>query len=364
MTLLLSNEDVEKVLTMEVCLEALETLYREVGEERAVSTPRMDVHLPTLRSQGTDVPMAHYLKTMSGGTPSFGVAALRLTSDIVAWKKVGDLIRREKLPALPGNRWLGLVLLFSSSNGELLAIMNDGVLQRMRVGGTNGLGVKYLARPDCRSAGLFGSGWQAGSQLMALCAVRPMEKIKVYSPTREHREAFAGEMSEKLHVEVIPVDSPDEAARNVDLIITATNSRQPFLKGLWLKPGIHLSCMQRDEAEDDAYEKSDVLVIHTHAMEHNFVSRDLVERHDREGFEVRDHPIPRKIDWARLPTLGDLVARRIQGRTSDEQITCFVNNIGLGAQFAAVGARVYERARAQGLGRELPIDWFVESVHP
>lgn len=364
MPLLLSNEEVEQVLTMEVCLEALETLYREIGDGRAVATPRMDVHLPTSRAGGPQTPMAHYLKTMSGGTPAFGVAALRLTSDIVAWKRVGEFMRREKIPALPGSRWLGLVLLFSSANGELIAIMNDGVLQRMRVGGTNGLGIKYLARPDCRQAGLFGSGWQAGSQLMALRAVRPVERVKVYSPTREHREAFARGMGESLALDLIPVDTPEEAARDVDLLITATNSREPFLSGRWLRPGMHLSCMQRDEAEDDAYEKSDVLVIHTHAMEQNFASRDLTDRHQRDGFELRDHPVARRMDWSRLPTLGDLASGRAAGRTSEAQITCFVNNIGLGAQFAAVGARVYELAHARGLGRELPIDWFVESVHP
>src|SRR4029078_11578599 len=140
----------------------------------------------------------HYLKSMSGASPHFGTAALRFSSDIVAWRDSGGAMRREKLPMLPGNRWMGIVLLFSSANGELLAIMNDGVLQRFRVGGANGVATKYLARQNAENdggeklqhrqtaerVGLFGSGWQAGTQVMAVCEARPIKKIKVFSPTK------------------------------------------------------------------------------------------------------------------------------------------------------------------------------------
>ena len=99
---------------------------------------------------------------------------------------------REKVPAAPGNRWVGLVLLFSVDNGEPLAIMPDGVMQRMRVGATNGLGIKYLARKNAETVGILGSGWQAGSQLMAACAVRDIKQIRCFSPTRENRESIRG----------------------------------------------------------------------------------------------------------------------------------------------------------------------------
>lgn len=127
---------------------------------------------------GPDIPAAHYLKSMDGAVPRLQAAAIRLTSDVVTFPLVNGLRRREKIPAAPGNRWLGLVLLFSTANGELLAIMNDGVLQRYRVGGTNGIGAKYLARADARTMGILGSGWQAGTQLMALTAVRPSGRSK------------------------------------------------------------------------------------------------------------------------------------------------------------------------------------------
>ena len=182
MPLFLNNDDVEKVITMKDTMESLEILYRELGEGIAVGAPRSDLHVPTAAAKNAEAPMAHYLKSMSGASPHFGTAALRFSSDIVTWRPAGDGIRREKLPTMPGNRWLGIVLLFSSANGELLAIMNDGVLQRMRVGGANGVATKYLARQDAETVGLIGSGWQAGSQVMAVCEARTHQENQSIQP--------------------------------------------------------------------------------------------------------------------------------------------------------------------------------------
>jgi ornithine cyclodeaminase/alanine dehydrogenase-like protein (mu-crystallin family) len=363
MPLFLNNDDVERVLTMKETMAALEILYREMGQGVAVASPRSDVHSPTAAAQSAEGPMAHYLKSMSGASPHFGTAALRFSSDIVAWRDTGGGMRREKLPMLPGQRWMGIVMLFSTANGELLAIMNDGVLQRMRVGGANGVSTKYLARQDAETVGLIGSGWQAGTQVTAVCEARRIKKIKVFSPTKANRERFAKETSETVGVEIVPVGSYEEAAKDVDIIITATNSRKPFL-GKWaLREGMHISAMQRDEFDDEALLGCQPLVLHTHATENNVTSSALAH-FERADFKLRDHPTERGIVWKSLPTLPDLLCGRIKGRESDRQITGFVNNIGLGAQFAAVGAKVYEAAKAKGIGREVPLDWFTQDVHP
>src|SRR5215471_10853958 len=211
MPLFINNEEVDQLLTMKDTMEALEILYREIGEGIAVTAPRSDVHSPTAAAQSAEGPMAHYLKSMSGASPHFGTGALRFSSDIVAWRNTGGGMRREKLPLLPGNRWMGIVMLFSSSNGELLAIMNDGVLQRFRVGGANGVSTKYLARRDAATVGLIGSGWQAETQVMAVCEARRIKKITVFSPTKANREKFASEVSERAKVDIAPVDSYEEA---------------------------------------------------------------------------------------------------------------------------------------------------------
>lgn len=362
--LLISNEEVQQVLDMRECIDALSALYDEVGAGAAVSFPRSDLHLPTPIAEGEPAPMAHYMKTMGGGSPNAEGVAVRLSSDIVRWREEGGRLRREKLPALPGGKWLGLLLLFSSNNGELLAILQDGFLSRMRVGATNGLAARALCRSDASTVGLIGSGWQAGAQLLALAEVRSIRHVRVFSPTRENREAFAREMSKTLGITVEPVADGKTAARGADILVTATNARRPFVPPEWIERGMHVSTLQRDELTLGSYRAIDHLVIHTHALEFNATSRVLADRYAADGFVVRDHPEPPDIDWDSLPSLEDIMAERVRGRETDGQITGFVNNIGLGAQFAAVGKRVYDLARAQGLGRELPVEWFLEDIHP
>ena len=150
MTLILSNDDVEKLLTMRECIDVLEEAYVELAEGRGVSRTRSDCFAPTSREDAL-----YSLKSMDGVIPKFGVGAVRINSDIVTWPKRGNNVRREKIPAAPGNRYVGLVLLFSTETGEPLAIFPDGVMQRMRVGAANGLGVKYLARKDAKTVAIL-----------------------------------------------------------------------------------------------------------------------------------------------------------------------------------------------------------------
>ena len=180
MTLILSNDDVEQLLSMRECIDALEDAYAELAEGRGISRLRSDSFAPTSRKDAL-----YSLKSMDGICPKLGVGAVRINSDIVTWPEDGGNARRVKVPAAPNQRYVGLVLLFSVENGEPLAIMPDGVMQRMRVGAANGLGVKHLARKDARHVGILGSGWQAGAQLMAVTTVRDIETIRCFSPTRD-----------------------------------------------------------------------------------------------------------------------------------------------------------------------------------
>src|SRR3979490_953254 len=175
MTLILSNADVEKLLTMPECIDVLEDAYVELAEGRGVSRTRSDCITPTSR------PDAVYgLKSMDGVIPKLGIGAIRINSDIVTFPKLGNNIRREKLPAAPNGRYCGLVLLFSTENGEPLAILPDGVMQRMRVGAANGLGIKYLARENAKTVGILGSGWQAGAPLTAACAAPEIRAVPLF----------------------------------------------------------------------------------------------------------------------------------------------------------------------------------------
>src|SRR5215475_1213882 len=193
MTLILSNADVEALLSMRECIDVLEDAYNEFAHGRGISRLRSDSFTPTLRNDAL-----YSLKSMDGVCPKLGVGAVRINSDIITWPEDGGTARRVKVPSAPGKRYVGLVLLFSVETGEPLAIMPDGVMQRMRVGAANGLAIKYLARKDAKTVGILGSGWQAGAQLMAVCAVHKIESIRCFSPTRANREAFATEMTARL----------------------------------------------------------------------------------------------------------------------------------------------------------------------
>ena len=209
MTLILSNEEIDDLLEMDELIPVLEDAYRELAEGRGATRRRSDIVTPTtLRDDGL-----YALKSMDGVIPKLGVGAIRLNSDILTCPRSGNEMRRVKAPAAPGNRYVGLVLLFSTHTGEPLAIMPDGVMQRARVGATNGIAAKYLAREDANVLAVLGSGWQAGAQVTAHDAVRDLTDIRVYSPNRKNREAFAEEMSEVIGKEVRACDSGEEACR-------------------------------------------------------------------------------------------------------------------------------------------------------
>jgi len=181
--ILLTNEDVEPLLTMPECILAIEAAFRDLGNQDAVDIPRQDAIVPNARAGAV-----HDLKTMSGSWPASGIAAIRLNSDIVTGPIVNGLPRRVKLHlSEPGGRYNGQVLLFSTDTGQLLAMVNDGMMQRARVGATSGVAAKYLARKDAKVLGLLGTGFQAGGQLEAIASVRRFEQIRVFSPTAENR---------------------------------------------------------------------------------------------------------------------------------------------------------------------------------
>jgi ornithine cyclodeaminase/alanine dehydrogenase-like protein (mu-crystallin family) len=363
MTLVLSNEDASKVLTMPSAIQALEQLYSDLGAGSAVYRGRTDLFSPTFAEIDAKIPAAHQFKTLDGAIPRLQAASIRVTSDIVGFPIINGSRRRIKIPAAEGKSYVGLVFLFSSVTGELVAILQDGILQRFTVGAINAIGAKYLSRSDSSTVGLIGAGNQAGPQLEALKHVRPISHVRVYSPNRTEAEAFQSKMSRELDLDISLASSPEEAVSGVDIAVTATNSREPFFSADWLKPGMHLSCMQRDEPKDECFSAADVAVFHTRMKEHEYVSTDFEAMEKEHDFVMRDHP-PRNLDWNDYPDLGDLVGGKIKGRSNDSEITLFLNSTGVGAQFTAVAQIIFDKAREAKLGQTIPANWFTESIQP
>lgn len=357
--LVITNEEIESFLEMGPCVDALEAAYRDLGNRDAVDMPRQDGIVENPREGAV-----YALKTMSGNLPSAGVAALRLNSDVVHWPVINGSPRRVKIPLSQGDRYNGLVLLFSTDTGELLAMFNDGYVQKTRVGGSSGVAAKYLAREDAKVMGLLGTGWQASGQILAMAAVRKLKLVKVFSPTKANRDAFAKAYSEKLGIEVRAVASPEEASSGADILASATNSMVPTITPEMVRPGMYITSVRGSEIPLEVLKSADRLVVNTHDPVKAYPARGWPSQIPE--FENGDYSRPDigVFDITTAPELKDVVAGHAPGRKSATEITCFHNYKGLGLQFAAIGALLYREARERQLGLTVEDHFFSQTVHP
>ena len=361
--LLINNQEVEQLLPMKDCLEVIEEAYRELGDEMAANFPeggRMDLQAP---SPGEQPERCYIWGGLAGVIPKREIFALRIKSDIrYPELNLNGVPTHKKFCREPGT-YCGLVLLFSTRNAEPLAIINDGVIQHLRVAATSGVAGKYLARKNSETLGMIGSGGMARTHALAFCAVLPIKRIKVFSPTRAHRVEFAKEMSDRIGIDVIPVETPEEAVKGVDVLSSCTDSLSQVVKASWLEPGMHVSCVLPFEVEPQAVKKADVVVRHLNggAIGVKAAAAEL-EKHEitrRKLYAEYGAPLEQRSE---LPTLAEIMIGKKPGRTGDRQITYFHNVPGSGIQFAAVGARILELAKKAGAGRDLPTDWFLQNV--
>ena len=363
--LMIDNEVVKRVLTMRECIEAQERAFAGTLTGASVSRPRLDMFVPCNREDG-------YYRWGSVEGASDGVLAVRLKSDIMIWPEGPDGTRTESKYCMRPGTYCGLVLLFSTQDGEPLAIINDGHLQHMRVGASAGIGARLLAREDAHAVGVIGSGGMARTALEALVEVRDIKAVKVYSRVAANREAFAAEMKQKLGVAIEPVATAREAVRGADILATCTDSMHPVVEGSWLESGMHVVNIGPSDLGVDTIERIDVVVrqgIDTLPMPEDEVFRKGVG-HSHGAFvggspeEQKRLPMssPRRAGQPRGPLYAEVISGKAPGRTSRDQISQYrpVGNWGL--QFSSVGGLVYRRAKEQGLGRELPTEWFLQDI--
>jgi ornithine cyclodeaminase/alanine dehydrogenase-like protein (mu-crystallin family) len=341
---------------MEACIEALDLAYKDMGVGQVINTVRLHEFVPEPDPESPDG-IFYRLNFMAGAVPRFGVNAVRLNSGRFHWPLENGVRRHRRIPVKEESEvgYVGLVLLFSLDTGELLAIIHDAHLGGMRVGAASGVAAKYLAREDSKVVGIFGSGFQARTQLSAHLAVRPITEVKVFSPNKEHREKFSKEISKELGVNVKPVDGPNEVVRGSDIVLCATNSNVAVFSGELIEPGTHIGSIvnsdefvQQRELDDTTFERATMIVLNWRRQAHYGKQRDLLDLVDRG-----------RVSWGKVKELGEIVQSGRSARSNYEDITLYKANAGLGMQFAAVGALAYERALKKGLGQQLPDEWFL-----
>ena len=234
--LFIDNQTVQQILTIGDAIDSQDTAFRGLVDGAAIHRPRIDMYVPTGREDDY-----YRWGTMEGASRDLGVLAIRMKSDVVSWPEDENGNWTEEKYCVEPGTYCGLIFLFSTVNGEPLAIINDGELQHMRVGAGGGLGTRYLAREDSRVVGMLGSGGMARTYLKAFCNERPIEKVRVYSPTKRNREAYAAEMMDLLDIDIEPVDDPESAVRGADIVSTCTDAMRPVFNGEWLEPGMHVT---------------------------------------------------------------------------------------------------------------------------
>ena len=315
--LYLSEDDVAWLLDIDTAIECVEEAFRQWGADLAENQPRRRV------AAGNGA-MLHVL---SAGAEYLGYAGYKAytTSRAGARFQFG---------------------LFDIRNGQPAALIEANLLGQMRTGAASGVATKYMARPDAKIVGCFGTGFQARAQLKAVCSVRRIERVEVYGRNDDRRQKFADEMSELCNVPVIPVHSPEDVAAEKDIVICATSSPVPLFDGHALAEGTHINAigsnyLTKTEIDVTTIRRSDRIVCD---------SREACKLEAGDFVAALEGG---SLEWVRVHELSDVVHGRETGRAHAEDITLF-KSVGLALEDLAVAVRILEKARIEGIGQALP----------
>jgi ornithine cyclodeaminase/alanine dehydrogenase-like protein (mu-crystallin family) len=315
MAILLRESDVEKIANMDMAIETVEQAFKLQGEQKAENASRRRCRL----EKGL-------LHVMSASLPTLGYAGLK------SYTSIGDEFR--------------FVVLLYKGDGKLVAVIEANKLGQLRTGAASGVATKYMARQESSSLGVFGSGYQARSQVSAICSVRSIKTIRAYSRNQENLAKFCKEMSEISGVEVKPASSPKEAAAEMDIIVTATNAKEPVLKGEWISKGTHINAVganfiSRQEIDVETVQKSACVVVDSYEQA-MLEAGDLARAAEAEAFY-----------WEDARELGLVVIGEFPGREDASEVTLFESQ-GIALEDVALAAKIYEQAVKMKVGESLP----------
>ena len=239
----------------------------------------------------------------------------------------------------------GHVLIYSNEDLSLKAIIECDLLGRTRTGAASGLATKVLANPGAKTLGVIGTGAQSRTQVMAVCAVRPIERVLVFARTAASREAYAKEMEKTLGVEVRPAPSAEACVGEADVVVTITKAAEPVFRADWLAKGAHVNVAGANSADRREVDADTVLRAAVKAT-------DQIAQAKVEAAEFRDLVAAHKLAWSDVRELGDIVSGKVKGRSSPSDLTLF-KSLGIALEDMALGEVIYQKALAQGVGRRI-----------
>jgi alanine dehydrogenase len=319
--LYLGEDEIKSLIGMPDVLDLVDDAFKAQGEGEAPNQPRRRLHMP----KGA-------LQVMYGGLPGVGYFGMKAYT------------------TFPGIGVRFIVLLWDSNTAELVALMEANILGQLRTGAASGVGARYMARKDAKVAGLFGSGSQARTQLEALCCAIPLEQVKVFSRSAEKREKFVAAMKDKVSAELVPVESATEAVKGSAIVCTMTTAREPVFDGGDLEPGTTVipagsNRVTNREVDDETFRRA---------------ARGRIATDDIDGAKIESGDLVRAVaagavTWGQVVEIGQIASGKMPGRASADEINMFLSQ-GVGIEDVAIGAELYKRAKAQGVGQDLPIE--------
>jgi ornithine cyclodeaminase len=316
MALYLTEGDVRQVLTMADALAAVEDAHRWHASGEAIDTPRARSRTPSSA-----------LHILHGAVLPLGVMGYKSYTT-----------SREA-----ARFW---VHLFDVATGRALAVLEADFLGMMRTGAMGGLAARVLSREASKVAGVFGSGWQARSQIEALCAVRQLDEIQVFARKRDKLEAFCAEQSTRLGCRIRPAEGAESMVRAADIVVTITTATEPLFDGSWLEAGSHVTAagsnaLIRREIDETVIRRAAVVAVDSRATA------------VRESGDLLPALEKGRLSEYGMVEMGELLTGMRPGRRSDGDITLFESQ-GMGIQDLVLASRLLDKARAASLGTELP----------
>ena len=246
-----------------------------------------------------------------------------------------------------GSRGATFRVTLYAPDGALLALIEANTLGQLRTGGATGLATRYLARADAHRLGVIGTGFQARTQIEAICLARGIERVRVWGRDPGRLQAFCRAVSERVGRPVEAATSARDAVESADVVVTMTSAAQPVFAGEWLAPGTHVNAAGSNRAT--AAEIDAVTVARSAIVAVEDVAQAKVESGDLLAAQAAG-----AFRWDDAVRLADIVAGAATGRTSDDQLTLF-ESLGVGIWDVAAANHIYDACREQGRGVELPI---------
>ena len=308
--LFIKEEEVRALAPMADVIDALDQAFQHQAAGKAFTNPRNRLRMP-----------GSTLHIMAGAIPGyFGYKAY--TS------------------AATGARFL--FFLFQAGTTELLSIMEADALGQIRTGAVTGLATRLMSNQEATEATLFGAGWQAQSQLVAMDTVRTLKRVQIVNRKQDRRLEFIRKMQPLVRAELVATDSPEAAVTSSQIVTTMTSSREPVFKGEWLQDGVHINAaggnlLLRREIDDETVMRATRIVV------------DSVEQARIEAGEFVSVIETGRRHWDEFVELRDVTTKAKSGRTSPTQITLF-KSLGLALEDVAIAKLVYERAVTQKMG--------------